>query len=150
MKKKVSDKRVKEALELTGGMPTHAAKVLGITYSRLHQILKGSPVLQEVRESARAKLHEELENLSTFAVKTGYIQKVVLDENGIPTKETTYEEVDVHHRLDHAKFLMGMYKGSAGIVNETRIDHTTKGKEITGGGISVIELPPCLQSKDGD
>lgn len=149
MKSKVSDKKVKDALELTGGMPTHAAKVLGITYSRLHQILKGNSKLQEVRESARAKLHEELENLSTFAVKTGYIQKVVLDENGNPTKDTTYEEVDVRTRLDQAKYLMGLYKGAAGIVDKSVIDHTTNGKEIKSGGITVIELPPHLKAKEG-
>ena len=149
MKSKVSNKKIREALELTGGMPTHAAKVLGITYSRLHQILKNNPELQEVRESSRAKLHEELENLSTFAIKTGYLQKAVLDENGKPTKETTYEEVDVHHRLDQAKFLMGIYKGSAGIIDKTEIDHKTNGKEITSK-ITIIELPKELRPKDED
>ena len=146
---KLSKLQVRKALEKANGMPTHAAKFLGITYSRLHQILKANPKLQEVRESARAKLHEELENLSTFAVKTGYIQKVVLDENGNPTKDTTYEEVDVHHRLDQAKFLMGIYKGSVGIVDKSEIDHTTNGKELKSGSITIIELPPHLKAKEG-
>lgn len=145
---KLSKLQVRKALEKANGMPTHAAKLLNVTYSAVWKIIKDNPELQEVRESARAKLHEELENLSTFAVKTGYIQKVVLDENGNPTKDTTYEEVDVHHRLDQAKFLMGIYKGSVGIIDKSEIDHKTNGKEINNTGITIIELPEHLRPKD--
>ncbi len=145
MKKKISTKKIKEALEKSGGMPTHAAKSLGISYTRLYQIVKENPELQEVKESARAKLHEELENLSTFAIKSGYIQKAVLGADGKPTGETTFEEVDVRTRFDLIKFLMGIYKGSVGIVDVSKIDHTTNGKEIKSGGITIIELPAHLK-----
>ncbi len=88
-----------------------------------------------------------MEGLSTFAIKSGYIQKAVIGDDGKPTGETTLEEVDVKKRLDMIKFLMSIYKGSAGIVDKSEIDHTTKGKEITQV-IAVIELPPHLQPKE--
>ena len=147
MKTKVSISKVKKALEKSGGMPTYAAKSLGITYTRLYQIVKENPELELIKNSARAKLHEEMEGLSTFAIKSGYIQKAVIGDDGKPTGETTLEEVDVKKRLDMVKFLMSIYKGSAGIVDKSEIDHTTKGKEITQG-IAVIELPPHLQTKE--
>lgn len=146
---KLSKLKVKKALEKANGMPTQAAKLLNVDYSTVWRFMKDNPELQEVRDSARAKLHEDLENLSTFAIKSGYIQKAVLGEDGKPTGETTFEEVDVHHRLDQAKFLMGIYKGSVGIVDESKIDHTTNGKEIKNTGITIIELPEHLKPKSG-
>lgn len=143
---KLTKLKVKKALEKANGMPTHAAKLLNVDYSTVWRFIRDNPELQDVRESARAKLHEELENLSVFAIKSGYIQKAVIGDDGKPTGETTLEEVDVHHRLDQTKFLMSIYKGSAGIVDKSEIDHTTKGKEITQG-ITVIELPAHLKPK---
>ena len=144
---KISKLQVRKALEKDNGMPTHAAKILNVDYSTVWRIIKDNPDLQDIRNSARAKLHEDLESLSTFAVKSGYMQKAVLGADGKPTGETTFEEVDVHHRLDQAKFLMGIYKGSVGIVDESKIDHTTNGKEIKNTGITIIELPEHLKPK---
>lgn len=137
--------KVKNALEKAGGMPVQASRLLKVDYSTLYRFMKKHPELEEIRESARSKLHEDLESLTTFAVKTGFIQKSALDENGKPTSETIYEEVDVRTRLQHANLLMNQYKGSVGIKEE--IDVTTKGEKVNSQSITVIELPEALRPK---
>lgn len=142
---KLKRKAVKDALLKSGGMPTVAAKLLGVAYPSLFLFIKKHPDLKDIQESARAKLHEELESLTTFAVKTGYIQKSKLDEDGKPTSETEFEEVDVRTRLSSASQLMGMYRASVGIKEE--IDITSNNKALKGGGITVIELPEHLRPR---
>lgn len=139
-------RKVKAALEVSSGMPTQAAKKIGVSYQAIWKFLKKNPELKEFQNAARAKLHEETENMIVFAIKTGYVQKSVLDENGIPTKEIAYEEVDYRTRLSQANFLMSQYKGSVGIKEE--IDITTNGKDLPANQISVIELPEALRPKN--
>jgi|SRR5690606_37677010 len=145
---KLSVRKVKNALIKSGGMPTHAAKLLKVDYSSVWEFMKKHPELNEVRDSARSKLHEDLESLTTFAIRTGYIQKSVLDENGKPTSETVFEEVDARTRLQYAVEIMRQYKGSVGIKDQ--VDVTTDGKEIKPGKITVIELPEILRPKSND
>jgi hypothetical protein len=139
---KLTKENVTEALEITGGMPTHAAKLLGVSYSAIHSFMKKNPKFKAIREASRYKLHEELESLSVFVIKTGYLQIAVLDEQGKPTSETKYVEVDVRKRLNLGAHLLRIYKNQAGIKDE--LDITTKGKEIKGK-ITVIELPEILR-----
>ena len=143
--KRLTKSKTKKALEQANGMPTHAAKLLGVSYQAVYEYLKDNPELEEIKECARAKLHEEMESLTTFAIKTGYIQKSVLDKNGKPTSETIYEEVDVRTRLNLAMNLMNQYKGAVGIKEE--IDITSKGEKINSQQITIIELPESLQPK---
>lgn len=138
-------RKVKNALEDASGMPTQAAKKLSVSYQALWLFMKKHPELKEYQESARAKLHEENENMIVFAIKTGYIQKSVIDKDGKPTSEVIYEEVDYRTRLSQANFLMNQYKGSVGIKNE--IDLTTGGEKIQSKQITVIELPEQLKPK---
>ena len=118
---KLTKKNVEAALESTGGMPTHAAKLLGVSYSAIHKFISNNPELKVIKEGFRAKLHGEMESLSVFVIKTGYVQTVVLDENGNPTSETKDDEVDVRTRLSMASKLMGMYRSSTGIKDEVDI-----------------------------
>lgn len=140
---KLTKKNVKKSLKLTGGMPTHAAKLLGVSYSALHSFINKNPEFKEIKEGFRAKLHGDLESLSVFAIKTGYLQRFVLDEKGNPTSEIKYDEVDVQTRLNMAKHIMSIYKSSTGIKDE--IDVTSKNKALKGGGITIIELPEILR-----
>ncbi len=142
---KLTVKKVKNALEQCGGMPTYAAKILGVTYCAVWAFMKKNPELNSIRESARAKLHEELESLIIFAIKSGWIQKPILDESGKPTSETYFEEVDVRTRMQYAAEIMRQYKGSIGIKDE--IDITSDGKELQSDKIAVIQLPETLRPK---
>lgn len=141
--KKLTKLKTLKALELSNGMPTQTAKLLGVSYQAVYKYLKDNPELQEMKEIERAKLHEELESLTTFAIQNGYIQKSILDRNGKPTKEFIFEEVDVRTRLNMAMNLMNQYKGSVGI--KEQIDITSKGEKINNQLISIIELPEALR-----
>lgn len=143
---KVSKKEIKKALEDAGGMPTKAAQLLNVTYLTIYRQMLKYPELQEARNSARAKLHEDSESLILFAIKTGFIQRAKIGDNGKPTAEIEYVEVDQRTRLDKAVQLMSMYNASVGLKNN--IDITTNGKKIKGGGITIIELPEHLRPKD--
>ena len=139
---KLTKKNVKEALERTGGMPTHTAKLLGVSYSAIHKFISNNPEYKVIKEGFRAKLHGEMESLSVFAIKTGYLQRAALDEQGNPTPEIKYDKVDARTRLNIAKHLMSIYKSSTGIKDE--IDVTSKNKALKGG-ITIIELPKHLK-----
>lgn len=138
-------RKVKAALEVSSGMPTQAAKKIGVSYQAIWKFLKKNPELKDIQIAARAKLHEDNENMIVFAIKTGYIQKVMLGSDGIPTSKVVYEEVDYRTRLQQANFLMNQYKGSVGIKDEINI--TTGGKELQLNHITVIELPEALKPK---
>lgn len=142
---KLTKTKVKNALEKAGGMPVHASKILNVEYPTLYRFMKKNPEMAEIREAARSKLHEDLESLTTFAIKTGYIAKAVLDEKGNPTKEVFYEDVDTRTRLSQANFLMNQYRASVGIKDE--IDVTTKGEKVATERIAIIELPEHLRPK---
>lgn len=142
---KLSKKKVIEALEKNSGMPTQAAKQLGVTYQGLWNYIQRNPELKQVQDLEREKAFYDAEQFLTFAYKTGYIQTSELDQNGRPTKEVLFESVDYRTRIETAKAIMSQHKGAVGIKEE--IDVTSKGEKVNSQSITVIELPEALRPK---
>ena len=63
-----------------------------------------------------------------FAIKSGYIQKHLLDGEGKVTNDVEFVEIDEKTRVDSALKLMNMLKGEDGVISKS--DLTTNGKSL--------------------
>ena len=135
--RKFTDDELKKALEQNGGMPTKAAKALGVDYSTVYLRIRNSDDLKAVQKAARSRLFDELQDLTISAVKTGVMPRLkckknvlIKDEHGNPITEHVL--VDYGTRLHVASNLMRLLSPDAGIVDKSEIDLTSGGKPITG------------------
>ncbi len=114
--------QVKEALTTTNGQPVAAAKLLSVDYTTLYRFIRLHPELLIFQQSARAKTFNELESIVSFAVKSGYVQRSILDQNGNIIGEVELVPIDERTRIDSAFKMMNLYKNDAGIVDEVNVN----------------------------
>lgn len=119
---RVTDEEVKAALIASNGRISEAAKALSLNRSHLHTRIKKSVELSEIRANARAMLFSDMSDLVENAVKTGYMTRAELDEEGKPTGGKIITAIPETVRLDAAFKLMQMFKGDDGIVDKVEVD----------------------------
>lgn len=129
---KIAIEDIRTALEATNGQPVAAAKRLNVDYSSLWRRIRSEPELMEIQKAARSRAFQELENITTFAARTGYMQKTILDADGKLTNQIELVPIDERTRVDLAFRLMNLFKADAGIVDEVSINAS-----ITASLVSV-------------
>jgi hypothetical protein len=118
----VTDKEIEDALLAANGQPTVAAKALGIGYPSLFKRIRKNPDLGVIQKASRSRVFIELSHMTEFAVKTGFMQKRVLDDNGNMTDKVVLVELDERTRMDAAFKIMAMFKGDEDIVDKIELD----------------------------
>lgn len=120
----VTDEQIEEALINSSGQPAIAAKILNISYVQVYRRIRANKNLLDIQKAQRSKTFVELSQLTSFAIKTGFIQRSVLDEDGKITNDTQLEEIDPRTRMDAAFKLMGMFKGDEDIADNVNVNLT--------------------------
>ena len=136
--KTYTDDELEQALIRANGQPTKAAKILGVEYVGVYLRIRANPKLMDVQIASRAKTFQDLSEITMFAIKSGYIQKHLLDGEGKVTNDIEFVEIDERTRVDSALKLMNMLKGEDGVI--VKSDLTTNGKSLnTSFHVEVID-----------
>lgn len=142
--KEYTDEELKKALIEANGQPTKAAEMLGVSYVSVYGRIRKNPELLEIQKAYRAKVFNDLNNLTNAVALMGIIREPLVNGNGEVEKDDKgkiiYIEkaVDYRTRLDMATRMMNMLKSDEGITE--KLDITTNGQNInTGFKIEIID-----------
>lgn len=121
-----TDAELAEALEKAHGQPTKAAEILGVKYVTVWRRIRDNPELAELKAAYRAKVFQDLHNLTTVMALAGVVREPRVDKetNEVIPNEFLNRRVDYKTRQATALSLLNLFKGDEGIKDNLVVEQS--------------------------
>lgn len=119
-----TDEDIERALIEANGQPTKAAEILDASYPHLYRRIRRNPELYEVQKAYRAKVFQNVSNLSVKILLTGLIDEPETDDEGnVVPNSFVKKKVDYRTRISMIPNVMNTFKGDDGIKDELEVSN---------------------------